>query len=496
MLKALLAIGGLQLVTMLILLVRTKVLALLLGPDAVGVLAVIDKLVAVLVQTTSLSLPFAAIRFLPALWHGDRAGFYRMLRAMTAVLAATALATLAVGLIISALRPELWGSQFARYRSVVLLAMLTIPAAAFIPFVQNAIAGALQPRNSMLFAVAHAGIQCVTGLIGGVLRSLGALYASYAAAAAALAGGALWGLLRKTRTSAPTRGRWIRELLPPPAVWRFSAFLAGLAFLAPYAALYAHYLVLSRYGAATAGWMQAAIGIGLAVRAVLGSAHQVFLTPQINRGRSPAEQMQWTSQFQSTWCLLAGIVVPPLLLAPNLFVQLLYARTFTPGAQFVYLFVLTEVLTLLAGSLQAIVIASDRLVFHVSQNMAAQLLSIFGAWLLVPRFGIGGAALAALAAQVLLYLCSSIFLSRAFGLRTPLRTTTLTLYLMLALTAAGIAGARGLTLAPMEIARAVAFYAAIIGGLALFLTREDWARLIQLARRPEDPQRAEVTRAD
>ena len=55
MFKVLLSIGGLQPATMVVLLVRTKFLAVFPGPDGVGLMAVIDKQLAVLVQTVSLS---------------------------------------------------------------------------------------------------------------------------------------------------------------------------------------------------------------------------------------------------------------------------------------------------------------------------------------------------------------------------------------------------------------------------------------------------------
>jgi O-antigen/teichoic acid export membrane protein len=77
MIKVLFTIGAIQVLQMTVLLARTKGLALLLGPEQVGLLAVIDKLVAVFVQTASLSLPFAALRFLPSLWISNPPEFYR-----------------------------------------------------------------------------------------------------------------------------------------------------------------------------------------------------------------------------------------------------------------------------------------------------------------------------------------------------------------------------------------------------------------------------------
>jgi PST family polysaccharide transporter len=482
MLRALLTIGGLQLLTMLVLLVRTKALAVLFGPDAVGIMAVIDKLVAVIAQTASFSLPFAALRFLPPLWHGDRTEFYRLLRAMSAVLAALACAAVAGGLVTSAVRPALWGSQLLSYRSLVLVAMLTIPVTIFVPFVQNALASTLQHPRAMLFGLAHAVVQAVTGLIGALLRSLAVLYATYAAAGGVLVG---WVLLRLRNApgapSAPPFG-WNRQALPGAQVWRFSMFFAGLAFLSPYAALYVHYRILADFGATQAGWMQGAMGVALAVRTVLGSANQVFLSPQVNRRPTPAEQVQWASEFQNTWCLLTGIVVPPLLLAPNLALQTLYAASFRPGAEFVYLFVLTEVVKLLAGSYQPVIIAADRLVFNVGQNMIAQLITVIGAWALIPRFGISGAALAGLAAQVFLLLTTMGYLAWRFGLRAPLRTSVLTCYLIAALLVTGVVGSHGTGAVGTDLLRALVGYALTVLGLAAFLTKAEWARLRQFVR--------------
>ena len=56
MLKALLTIGSLQLLAMLVHLVRTKSLAVILGPEWIGVMAVVDRLLGIIAQIASLSL--------------------------------------------------------------------------------------------------------------------------------------------------------------------------------------------------------------------------------------------------------------------------------------------------------------------------------------------------------------------------------------------------------------------------------------------------------
>ena len=57
-LQAIVALGGIQALTMLAGLARTKVLAVLLGPAGVGIASVIDQVESLVAQLGSLSIPF------------------------------------------------------------------------------------------------------------------------------------------------------------------------------------------------------------------------------------------------------------------------------------------------------------------------------------------------------------------------------------------------------------------------------------------------------
>jgi O-antigen/teichoic acid export membrane protein len=484
MIKVLFTIGAMQVVTMAVMLVRTKGLAVLLGPEQFGVLAVIDKLVAVLVQTASLSLPFAAIRFLPALWTTDRRAFTERLRAMSATLLAFAsiCAVIAVG--VTTIDPARWGKGLAPYASVLIAAFLTIPIQAGVPFVQNATAAAFAHNRAMLVNLAHAAVFAASGIAGAWWFGLTGIYALYVLPAAVFVVVALAPLIRP---GDPTALR-AAVTLPfpfalPREMWRFGLTLLALAFLAPYAALFVHYRVLSDLGPQASGWMQAAMGISLAVRGVLGSAHPVFLTPHLNRGGTGEERMRWATNYQKTLCFLIGVVLPPLLLFPDLAVRVLYSAEFLPGAQFVFLFVVAEILTLLAGTYQGLVLALNRLGYHVTQNLLAQVIMIVVGALTIRRFGIAGAALAAIATQFFLYVSTTIFLRRSFGLRIPKRIALLTLYVVAMLAATGIVGQIPTTFAWGNLLARGGAYLASVAGLAAFLTRhDDYRRLRELAR--------------
>src|SRR5690349_20055951 len=86
MFRAFLTIGVMQLFTMLLQVVRTKTLAVLLGSEWIGVMGAVDRLLAVIAQTVSLSFPFAAVRFLPKLWTTNPVEFRRVFTSMRNIL--------------------------------------------------------------------------------------------------------------------------------------------------------------------------------------------------------------------------------------------------------------------------------------------------------------------------------------------------------------------------------------------------------------------------
>jgi O-antigen/teichoic acid export membrane protein len=200
--------------------------------------------------------------------------------------------------------------------------------------------------------------------------------------------------------------------------------------------------------------------------------------------------MAWAGHFQHAWCLLTAVLVPPLLLGAEWAVRLLYAETFVPATQFVALFVLTEVIGMLAGTYQGLIVAADRMRFHVAQNAIAQLLLLGVAWWAIPRWGIVGAALGPLAAQCFLLVCTLGYLRARMGQRPDARVAALMLYLVLALLACGWIGASGLAPDAASLARAALVYLALTGGLLLFINAEERRRWTGLLLRAWQSRRA------
>lgn len=441
MIRALVGIGALQFVSMLLLMMRTKILAVTVGVQGVGTIANIDALAALIAQTLSLSLPFAALRFLPAALRDSPLETDLLYRRMRLVLMALLLPATVVCLVLAVVVPRVFGEALVPFQRTMLLGLAGLPVIGLMPFLTNAYAGAVGHMQSMRLTVAHAGVMVVAAVGAGAGLGVDGFYAIYAVL------GALLVLVAASRLTTPGIRREDRHPLHlrkalrlPRAIWRFGVWLLPLSFLAPYAGWFVKYDTLKLYGVDAAGILQGAIGISLSVRALLGAAHPVFLTPNVNRQEDPRSRMQWADEFQRATGMLFALALPPLLLFSDVALRILYAPSFLSGSAFVALFVAAEVLTMLSGTYQALIIAGDSMAFHVAQNLTAQLLLAGTAFVALPRIGLAGAGLASLAAPVFLFASTLLFLRRRHGLLPSGAAVRAALLAMAILAVAGAVG--------------------------------------------------------
>jgi O-antigen/teichoic acid export membrane protein len=483
-LKVLLSIGSLQLVNMLVMMLRTKGLAILLGPELYGQMGALDRMVAVFAQTASLSLPFSALRYLSPLWHSDRGRFVSLFRRMRNTMGVLALLALLVGAVLLATYPSVLGGAIKEHRRLAVLALLGLPTVAFVPFLQNALAASFVHSRAMLFSLAHAVVFALTALVGVWAMGLEGFYLLYA-----LVGGALCFVVMRIvaraegSADAPTRPAPVADrTYLPPFVWRFGLLQLLPAFLSPYVAYAVFSRVISIHGEVAGGYMQSAMGLALAVRGVLGAAGQVFLTPLVNRPGDFLERVERADSFQKTLFLLVGIVVPPLVLLSQLALVVLYSPRFAPAAPFVVVFVTVELLALAVGNYQAVLIAMDHIGVSVVQNIVAQTTMFAIAALAVPRFGVAGAGSAMIGAQVVLMFGTAGYLAFRHGFRPNARVLALSVYVFGAIGCSALVARALPTLHPRDLAVKLGTYVLLVGGLALFPDRQDWKNMGGLTR--------------
>ncbi len=388
-LEAIVTLGGIQALTMLAGLARTKVLALLLGPSGIGIVSVIDQLVGLITQIGSLSLPFAALKFLSRDGVEERQAFARSYRALfLALFASTATATV------------------IPYRMPLIAALLGIPALAAVPMLRNVLASVVRYRESAIFAFLNAVALVATTYAGVRMGGLTGMYL----------GNLLVGVLstvmivvymwRAMSLPLTLRGESpLKVLREHQGLIAFSASMYVLAFTTPTAYLVSRLVVLSHQGMEAVGLMAAAYGVGLAFRVVISQANSQFLTPLVNRRVGVAARAESVREYLRVMMVVLVVGGLAIVLFPRAWVILLYSPRFADAASYLVVFVLSEIALLVAGVYTALLIGYDDLLGFVTLAVVSNLITIALTLLLVPRLGPLGVAVAFLVgngAQLLL----------------------------------------------------------------------------------------------
>ena len=168
----LLGIGGLQMLAMLVNIGRTKILALWVGPEGIGVISSIDQTIQFVTHVCTLSLPFAAVKFLSKAHSegGDafRDGYAVFLKVL--LLLSTTGALAATGVVL--FRIDLFPAKIVPYQTLLVVGLLGIPATALAGLFPNVLAAAQHATGSarliVLTGIAMA-IASICGLfVGGI----------------------------------------------------------------------------------------------------------------------------------------------------------------------------------------------------------------------------------------------------------------------------------------------------------------------------------------
>ncbi|MEZ5499960.1 MAG: hypothetical protein R3E77_11105 [Steroidobacteraceae bacterium] len=489
MIAGLLRVGALQLAVMLVLVARTKGLALWLGPEWLGLMSVIDKLLALFAQTAAFSLPLAAVRFLPAALQNNSGEMTAIWRAMRNWLVLTLALAMATGLALATFSPGLLGAELVGHRDILLVAFASLPAIMFVPFLQNSLSAHGEPTAALTSTLLNALGLTASAFLGVWLAGLRGLYLVYAVFGICFVALSLRRLSRKFNGGVwvgPPRGRFSL----PREIWRFVMIMRPLAIAGPFALLFVNYRVLQLEGAAAAGWMQAAFAIAIAASTVLSAGNLAMHTPNVSRGGTPQELMNRAEEYLCASGFLAAVCLPPLLLFPKTVISILYSQEFHPATAVLAIFLIAKLLELAVGAVQAIVIALDHMKFHVVENVLVQLLVIAAAIVLIPRFGITGAALSLALESLCLLLVSTTFLLHRHALQMPTRPLWLWIFLLSA-----AISCRALAplpeWQPQPLLLRACLYAAIIGGAFILAPTSLRTQLRSLLR----PGRRDSTRS-
>ena len=326
------AVGLIQLVILVFALIRAKVLAVMLGPEGMGVIGTMDQLVITLTQIAAFGIPFAAMKSMSAAHSTSQDAFRSSYAAFARIMLGLSAVATVLGIAVTEFAPGLL-SGLAEYRGVVRVAMLSVPPTMMTLLIAHTLAAGQMPRSAALYNLAFAASMAMTGLVGAWFAGISGFYIG-----AAVAGGLtvvvtmIW-MTRGIGLSVLRPGVSIRhELTLRPNVAR-TALAASLSLVAfSGTMLIIRYATIEALGEAPTGLLQAALSLALSVGSILATMNGLYLAPSLNRTETNDVKFSKATRFSSRVALLLVAGAVPAALLPSLGLAILFTTAFVPAA--------------------------------------------------------------------------------------------------------------------------------------------------------------------
>lgn len=429
MLNIILTIGTIQVLAIFVNILRSKIIAVLLGPEGMGVISIIDQVVQFAAQLSVLSLPFSAVKFL-SYSHSEGYEVFRKTYSnfLKMLLILTSLGTVVtIGLVL--FRIELFAPDLLRYKYFLLIALMGIPTVALGGFFYQVLASAQRVKTSIMSTLITNIILTFTTYLGISQGGLLGLYIGNFLAGIIITLGIFIYLRSALNLSFERQsGSVLEELRRYPDIIPFSIMLYCTTLTYSFSFLVVRYAVLKYFGEAEAGLLQSAMAPAIALGLVLNPTNGLYLTPIMNRNIEKEEKIRIATEFQKKLIIILGIVAMPVILFPKLLLILFYSPLFTGASKYVFLFVLWESLKEMAGVHQSLIIGFDDLKIYSIITCGSYLLLCLCLWFIIPYYGIIGAAMAFIIANLSLFLMTFIRLRLKHGFYIPLNLALLMVY--------------------------------------------------------------------
>jgi len=416
MTKIILSIGAIQVLAIFIQFLRTKVVAVMIGPEGVGVVSTIDQIVQFAAFVIAFSLPLASVKFLSKAHSEGDESFKRSYSGFVKLLGLIAIGGTGLMIAIVFFRPAVLGPDVAKYQTYVLIALLSMPALILGGFFANVFASAQKYRVSAALAVMTNAVTSTAVIVGILTGGIIGIFWGSSLAGLLLTFGIIVYLWKRMDLPFFSPGtNVLSEFKRSPKIASFAAMLYFGSVSYSLSLLVARYAILSNYGETEAGLLQGALALSIALGMVLNPANGLYLTPIMNRNIPQEEKIKAATEFQRKIVMILTLVSLPVVMFPQLMMTILFSNKFASVGHIVFLFVFAQLITQLAGVHQAFLIGADDLKAYAAIATFGQLGFAVLAWLLAPSYGIAGIAYGSIISASAIFLASLIRLKLKHG---------------------------------------------------------------------------------
>ena len=244
--------------------------------------------------------------------------------------------------------------------------------------------------------------------------------------------------------------------------------------------LVVRYVTVDSIGIEAGGLLQAILSTVLAVGAVLIAMGMRYLFPLLNRPGPVVEKFAIAEEFRRRQLMILIALTVPLVLFADIVLMIMFSSKFMVASAWLPAFLVWQLLVVQSNVQMQLLFAMDDLWIVTIMQIACSLLSSVLCVVLIPSFGLSGAAAALIAGFALMIAVGAERLRRRHGYAVDGSSILLGGYAAVVLLGAPYAMQKlGWDTIPLKIAAC----AVLIAGLWLFLGPEEKAALKSIGRR-------------
>jgi len=420
------AIGLIQIAILFFLLLRAKGLAVMLGPEGVGVIGTMDQLIVTVTQVAAFGIPIAAMKFMSSAHSTSDDAFRDCYAAFVRIMIALSIGAATLGIVALMFAPFLLPPPHDHFgvlhnhSGVLIASLLSVPPMMMTIMIAQTLAAAQKARAAAIYNLCFVATVTVFGLTGAWLAGAeGFFYGAAAAGTAIVLIGMTW-LWQRLGLSLLRRGVSIRhQLTMRPKVFS-TAFTASISLVSISATmLLIRYVVLDQLGEESTGFLQAALALALSVGSVLGTINALQLAPIMNRDQPNARRFQHAADFTNRVVLLMAAGAVPLALLPGLGLTILFTAEFIPASMALILCLVWQVNSQFRASCLQILIGTDHPLSGAVAGVVSMGVTVGAVSILIEPLGILAAPVALILGDIVAIALMLARLATAVAMPVP-----------------------------------------------------------------------------
>lgn len=350
MFKIIVSLAGIQILQAVIQIIKMKFVTVMMGAEGLGVISLINQFVQLVIQVSTLALPWVATRFMAIGFSRGSEEFSKQVRVFfKGIWYLSIFGMLGTGLFLYGY-DYLLDPALQKYKLIGLISLSMVLPTSIKGFLLSVFATAGRYRFAALTTLANVCVVSFSVLMGAWLGGIPGFFLGQAIAEYVTMFYCLL-RLRSDMEISPFSGseKTLVELRKLKGSLELIVYGCVLYWLYPAAQTLVRYTLLKNGGEKFVGLYQALHGMVLYITLALSQATNLYLDPILKRDIPVTEKFAVAGKCLRTISFLMGLAMLLVGVFPELFLRTLYSAEFVVGADYLYFFLCLEFVNVLSG---------------------------------------------------------------------------------------------------------------------------------------------------